>query len=68
MNNSENRRDRAAWFKSSYSNGTQNCVEVRFDERVGTRDSKAPTGPVLTFGADQWTAFVMGVAEGELDR
>ncbi|MFI8850739.1 DUF397 domain-containing protein [Streptomyces sp. 891-h] len=66
MNNSET--PRADWFKSSYSNGTQNCVEVRIAEAVDTRDSKRTDGPVLTFAAEQWAAFVAGVADGQLDR
>ncbi|RCG15201.1 DUF397 domain-containing protein [Streptomyces diacarni] len=64
MSNSETRD----WFKSSYSNGTQNCVEVRIDEAVDTRDSKVTAGPVLTFGTEQWATFVAGVADGQLGR
>ncbi|MFE9387508.1 DUF397 domain-containing protein [Streptomyces sp. NPDC007025] len=67
MTNFENRA-RTDWFKSSYSNGTQNCVEVRIAEAVATRDSKVTGGPVLTFGAQQWATFVAGVADRRLDR
>ncbi|MFE0877328.1 DUF397 domain-containing protein [Streptomyces smyrnaeus] len=66
MNNSEN--PRARWFKSSYSNGQANCVEVRLGGDVSTRDSKQADGPVLSFGAEQWAAFVAGVADGQLGR
>lgn len=55
------------WFKSSYSNGQGECVEVAISgERVATRDSKDPAGPALVFSAEAWTAFVHGVAHGEL--
>ncbi|MFG7941175.1 DUF397 domain-containing protein [Streptomyces cacaoi] len=67
MNNSETNR-RSDWFKSSYSNGQANCVEVRVDDGVAARDSKIPGGPALAFGRAQWGAFVVGVADGQLDR
>jgi hypothetical protein len=42
----------AMWRKSSYSNGTGNCVEVAHSSLlVGVRDSKNPSGPILTFPA-----------------
>lgn len=66
MNNSDI-NSRTDWFKSSYSNGTQNCVEVRVADEVATRDSKN-VGPVLNFGHQQWTTFVAGVADGQFDR
>ncbi|MGH3621250.1 MAG: DUF397 domain-containing protein [Sciscionella sp.] len=48
-----------AWHKSSYSDGYNNCVEVALTERAtALRDSKNPTGPVLTVGADAWRALV----------
>ena len=51
-----------AWFKSSYSSGTQgdSCVEIAVAPRtVRVRDSKtAPTGPRLAFTPASWTAFV----------
>ncbi|UYQ63991.1 DUF397 domain-containing protein [Streptomyces peucetius] len=51
----------AAWRKSTYSNGDGgNCVEV-CDAHPGVvpvRDSKVPSGPVLTVPAPAWTAFV----------
>ncbi|WP_435849713.1 DUF397 domain-containing protein [Streptomyces pristinaespiralis] len=37
------------------------CVEVAQSAACATvpvRDSKNPTGPVVTIGADAWTAFV----------
>ncbi|GGS61160.1 hypothetical protein GCM10010156_19920 [Planobispora rosea] len=46
-----------------------NCLEVAFDgSRVGVRDSKnGGTGPVLTFDAEEWTAFVRAVRRGRFD-
>jgi hypothetical protein len=56
------------WVKSSYSYALGNCVEVqREDSRVSVRDSKDPSGPVLTFTLDQWKAFTAGCRAGELD-
>ncbi|MEU1983634.1 DUF397 domain-containing protein [Nocardia sp. NPDC019395] len=48
-----------AWFKSSYSSGGQECVEVAFADRglVGVRDSKNPAGPTLVFSSDEWSSF-----------
>ncbi|WP_425303156.1 DUF397 domain-containing protein [Nocardia wallacei] len=42
----------ANWFKSSYSSGKTDCVEVAWLDggAVGVRDSKNPTGPALIFG------------------
>jgi hypothetical protein len=51
----------ARWRKStrSGSNGGA-CVEVadNLPGVVGVRDSKDPTGPVLTFDPQTWRAFV----------
>jgi hypothetical protein len=56
----------ALWFKSSYSNGQGECVEVAISgDQVATRDSKNPAGPALAFTTEAWTAFVYGVALGE---
>ncbi|WP_052865149.1 DUF397 domain-containing protein [Streptomyces niger] len=59
----------AVWRKSSYSDGGGgDCVEVgsRYIHvgLVPVRDSKNPAGPVLTFSAAAWNAFVNGVKEG----
>ncbi|KAF4410850.1 MULTISPECIES: DUF397 domain-containing protein [Streptomyces] len=51
----------ARWRKSSYSGNTGGeCVEVADDRRdaVLVRDSKNPTGPVLTLAPGAWRAFV----------
>ncbi|MEU5547575.1 DUF397 domain-containing protein [Streptomyces sioyaensis] len=52
----------AAWFKSSYSDGGQQCIEVadlRATSRrsVALRDSKDPEGPALLIAPDQFAAF-----------
>jgi Domain of unknown function (DUF397) len=45
------------------------CVEVaRLWDLFAVRDSKQPTGPVLTFAAGEWRAFVAGVRAGEFDH
>ncbi|MCT2276933.1 DUF397 domain-containing protein [Micromonospora chalcea] len=51
------------WRKSTRSNGSGNCVEVAdgLPGVVGLRDSKDPTGPVLTFGRADWSTFVASV-------
>ena len=51
----------AIWRKSTRSSGNQgDCVEVadNLPGVVGVRDSKDPTGPVLTFSRDTWRAFI----------
>jgi hypothetical protein len=60
----------ANWFKSSYSDGASNCVEVAFadDGAVGLRDSKHREGPVLEFNRGEWAAFIAGVQSGEFER
>ncbi|MGI5196990.1 DUF397 domain-containing protein [Streptomyces sp. CA-288835] len=57
----------AAWRKSSYSDGgANNCVEVAdgYPGIVPVRDSKAPDGGVLVFGATSWASFVTQVKRG----
>ncbi|WP_327096280.1 DUF397 domain-containing protein [Nocardia vinacea] len=55
------------WFKSSYSEGSAQCVEVAWldGSSVGVRDSKNPTGPALVFTPGEWDAFAAGVQDGE---
>ncbi|WP_328494123.1 DUF397 domain-containing protein [Streptomyces sp. NBC_00414] len=50
------------WFRSSYSNGDNNCVEcANVPGIVPVRDSKRPEGPALIFSAAPWGAFVASV-------
>ncbi|WP_280438003.1 DUF397 domain-containing protein [Nocardia carnea] len=48
------------WFKSSYSTGTKDCVEIAHldDGAVGVRDSKNPGAGVLVISPTEWKAFV----------
>ncbi|WUD28125.1 DUF397 domain-containing protein [Lentzea sp. NBC_00516] len=49
-----------AWRKSSYSGGTEddNCVEVSLSGDALVRDSKSPSGGVLTFSFTAWENFL----------
>jgi uncharacterized protein DUF397 len=57
------------WIKSSLSLANGDCVEVASltDGSIGVRDSKDSQGPILTFTASEWNAFVGGVRNGEFD-
>lgn len=54
-----------AWFKSRYSDGEGgNCVEVaECPGTVHVRDSKATSGPQLTFPPAEWSSFVSYATE-----
>ncbi|MFF4491770.1 DUF397 domain-containing protein [Streptomyces sp. NPDC001544] len=55
-----------AWFKSSYSSGTDgnSCVELAVTPgTVHVRDSKNTAGPRLAFTQDTWARFVPYVSE-----
>ena len=56
----------AEWFKSTYSEGGSQCVEVAWlgSDRVGVRDSKNPDGPALVFAPEEWDAFTSIVRGG----
>ena len=58
-------QDKAQWRKSTRSNNQGECVEVatNLPGVVAVRDSKDPTGPVLTFSSRAWCAFL-----ADLDR
>jgi Domain of unknown function (DUF397) len=49
---------RMEWRKSSRSGSGSNCVEVALSQAAAVRDSKNTSGPVLTFPATAWSAFV----------
>ncbi|WP_338683694.1 DUF397 domain-containing protein [Streptomyces acidiscabies] len=47
------------WIKSSYSDGSANCLELAFYERtVALRDSKAPHLGTLTIPTSAFTAWI----------
>lgn len=48
------------WYKSSYSDDGNQCVEVRHEVAATlVRDTKdLGSGPILSFPADTWTAFL----------
>ncbi|MEU4315083.1 DUF397 domain-containing protein [Nocardia sp. NPDC024068] len=60
----------ALWFKSSYSGGSQECVEVAFigGNVIGVRDSKERGGPALSFTAAAWDAFTANTRSCRFDR
>lgn len=56
------------WRKSSYCGMWHHCVEVAFaDSGVAVRDSKNPTGSVLTVPSPAWNAFTTALRAGDLD-
>lgn len=59
----------ARWRKSSYSGASNgSCLEVADGHSTvqPVRDSKNPTGPVLTFPHHAWTAFTTAITQGTL--
>lgn len=60
MNNTHSASAAQSWFKSSFSNPSQECVEVSFGgDVVHIRDTKDHgTGPVLSVPAHDWAAFL----------
>jgi hypothetical protein len=62
--------DKLVWNKSSFSNGSGECVEVAVTDDGGrkVRDSKNPEGVKLDFTPGEWTAFLLGAKAGEFDN
>ncbi|HEY3608680.1 MAG TPA: DUF397 domain-containing protein [Pseudonocardiaceae bacterium] len=57
------------WCKSSRSNPSQNCVELRVDGPVATiRDSKNRVGPILACAVASLSALLDVIRRGELDH
>jgi hypothetical protein len=55
------------WRKSTRSGGS-NCVEVAaVGDGFAVRDSKRPSGSVLTYSSEQWRAFIAGAKMGDFD-
>jgi hypothetical protein len=56
-----------AWKKSTASGGG-GCVEVaRVGEMLLVRDSKNPSGSILSFSRVEWEAFLVGARAGEFE-
>jgi hypothetical protein len=62
--------DRLVWRKATKSGNNGQCVEVASlpDGGACVRDSKDPEGPMLTFTAGEWDAFIDGARKGEFDN
>lgn len=64
-------KQRLQWRKAQRSISNSACVEVApVEGGVMVRDSKqneGPQQPHLFFTADEWSAFLHGVKEGEFD-
>ena len=60
--------ERNVWRKSRRSGNNGACVEVRDrGHAFDVRDSKNPSGPMLTFTRTEWEAFIGGAKDGEFD-
>jgi hypothetical protein len=59
----------SGWFKSSYSmSGSEACVEVRFADSIGVRDSKNRDAGVLAVTGSAWAAFLADLATAPTAR
>ncbi|MEU8203399.1 DUF397 domain-containing protein [Streptosporangium sp. NPDC049046] len=58
----------AEFRKSSLSGGGDNCVEVatNLPGLIAVRDSKNPSGPMLTFSPAAWNNFLAGIRSEEI--
>ncbi|PRY00060.1 DUF397 domain-containing protein [Allonocardiopsis opalescens] len=55
------------WHKSSYSAGSQNCVEVReHADRADVRDTKNRQAGHITVSAPEWNAFLQAIRDNTL--
>ncbi len=59
-----------AWFKSSLSNPSGNCVEMASlpGQQVAVRNSRDPQGPALIYTRDEIVALLHGVRNGDFDH
>lgn len=62
--------DGLRWRRSSYSNGpgemAAEAAQLPGGE-VALRNRRAPYGPIVTFTALEWTAFILGARDVEFD-
>jgi hypothetical protein len=58
------------WIKSSFSGGSENCVEQRrAGEQIEVRDTKdRGAGPTLRFTPAEFAAWLAGAKAGEFDH
>jgi len=57
------------WLKSRKSGANGQCVEVAETRgMIAVRDSKDPSGPILTYTRVEWEAFLDGAKKGEFDH
>ena len=58
-----------AWRKAAAS-GNNGCVELAAlpGGGIAVRDSKDPSGPVLSFTRHEWVSFLDGLDKGEFDH
>ncbi|MCP2168153.1 DUF397 domain-containing protein [Goodfellowiella coeruleoviolacea] len=60
--------EQIVWRRSTYSVPNNDCVELaRTAALAAVRDSKNPTGPMLTFGQAELVRFLGAVKAGRLD-
>lgn len=58
-----------AWQKATRSAGARACVEVApAVGMVAVRDSKNPSGAILFYTPEEWSAFLDGAKNGEFDH
>ena len=59
----------AQWRKSSYSNASNQCVEVaQVEALVAVRDSKNPDVGYLTFSLAEWETFLTNIKRQHAGR
>ena len=69
MNSEDQASVVTAWIKARRSSAGNDCVEMRRNgSAVEVRDSKNPTGPVLTLIPGAFSQWVDQAKNGEFDR